>query len=211
MDRHYEPIRCLLDLVRARYRALTMCRAVVRAALAVSAVVGLSLAAASLAALATETPWLIAGVGAVALLTALTGVVWGVMPLRHVPSDIRIARFIEERVPSLDDRLATAVDVVQSHPRGTSPILTAPFVADVARRVAGVNVNDIVPDEQLRRNGVRARAAMLVLLVMVAREPARQSLDAASIVLFPAKLRLDVRPGNARVREGTTLSVDARI
>jgi uncharacterized protein DUF4175 len=212
MDHQYEPIRRLLDLVRARYRALTMCRAVLRAALAVSAVVGLSLAAATLAALATETPWVIAGVGGLALLTALTAVVWGLLPLRHVPSDIRIARFIEERVPALDDRLATAVDI-QSDPHRSSPILTAPFVADVARRVAGVDVNDVVPGGQLRRNGVRAGAAMLVLLVLaiVAREPARQSLDAASLVLFPAKLRLDVRPGNARVREGTTLSVEARI
>src|SRR5215831_1316362 len=159
MDHEYEPIRRLLDLVRARYRALTMCRAVVRAAVAASAVVGLSLAAASLAALATGTPWVIAGVGSFALLTALTAVLWGLLPLRHIPTDIRIARFIEERVPALDDRLATAVDVFQSDPRRASPILTAPFVADVARRVAGVNVNDIVPGEQLRRNGVRAGAA----------------------------------------------------
>jgi hypothetical protein len=213
MDRHYEPIRRLLDHVRARYRALTMCRAVVRAALAASAVIGLSLAAASLAALATEAPWVIAGIGGVALVTAVTAVAWGLMPIRRIPSDIRIARFIEERVPSLDDRLVTAVDVVQSHPRQASPILTAPFVADVANRVAGVDVNDIVPGDQLRRNSVRAGAATLVLLVLaiIARDPARQSLDAASLVLFPAKLRLDVRPGDARVKEGTPLSIEARI
>src|SRR5262249_28131309 len=98
MDRQYEPIRRLLAVVRARYRALTACRAIVRAALAASAVVGFSLAAASLAALATRSPWAIAAVGAVALVAAVAAVVWGLMPVRQVPSDVRIARFIEERV-----------------------------------------------------------------------------------------------------------------
>jgi len=210
MDRQPEPIRRLLAVVRARYRALTMCRAIVRAALAASAVVGLSLGAASLASLATRSPWLPAAVGGIALVAVVAAVVWGLMPIRQVPSDARIARFIEERVPSLDDSLATAVDIVQRQP---SPILTAPFVADVARRVAAVDVSQIVAGEQLRRNGVRAGVATLVLLAlaMVAREPARQALDAASLVLFPEKLRLDVRPGHTRVKEGTALPVEARI
>jgi hypothetical protein len=213
MDRQYEPIRRLLALVRARYRALTMYRAIVRAALAASAIVGLSVAAASLASLVTETPWPLAAVGGIALLAVLAAVVWGLMPLRHTPSDTAVARFIEERVPALDDRLATAVDVLQSDPRQASPILTAPFIADVARRAVDVDVNEIVPGGQLRRSGVRACAAALVLLVLaiVAREPARLSVDAASLVLFPTKLRLDVRPGDTRVKQGTPLAIEARI
>jgi hypothetical protein len=213
MDRQDEPIRHLLAVVRARYRALTACRAIVRAALAASAALGLSLAAASLASLATRSPWATATVGLIALVAAAAAVVWGLLPIRHVPSDVRIARFIEERVPALDDRLATAVDIGQSRGRQPPTILTAPFVADVARRAAEVDVNQIVASEQLRRNGFRAAAATLVLLVLVivAREPARQSLDAASLVLFPARLRLDVRPGHARVKEGAALPVEARI
>jgi len=213
MDRQHEPIRRLLALVRARYRTLTMCRAIVRVALAVSAVLGVSVAAASLASLATGTPWALAAVGGIALLTGLAGVTWGLMPLRHQPSDTRIARFIEERVPELDDRLATAVDVLRSDPRQASPILIAPFVADVARRAADVDVNEIVPGGQLRRGGALAGAATLVLIVLavVAREPARQSLDAASLALFPANVRLDVRPGDTRVKPGTPLAIEARI
>jgi hypothetical protein len=70
-----------------------------------------------------------------------------------------------------------------------------------------------VPAGQLRRGGIRAGAAALVLLVLaiVAREPARQSVDAASLVLFPTRLRLDVRPGDARVKQGTPLAIEARI
>src|SRR5215471_9423731 len=213
MDRQYEPIRRLLAVVRARYRALTMCHAILRATLAASVVVGLSLGAAALASFATRTPWAIAAVGAVALPAVLAALAWGMTPIRHVPSDARIARFIEERVPALDDRLATAVDVVRSQSRRSSPLLTAPFVADVARRAVEVDVNQVVPRAQLRRSSVCAAGATLVLLVLaiIAREPAHQSLDAASLVLFPERLRVDVHPGDARMKEGATLAVEARI
>src|SRR5262249_57545240 len=99
----------------------------------------------------------------VALRGVLAVLAGGLTPIRHVPSDTRIARFIEERVPALDDRLATAVDVVQSQPRRGSPILTAPFVADVARRAVEVDVNQVVPRDQLRQTRVRPAGATFVL------------------------------------------------
>src|SRR5580765_6376087 len=143
MDRQYEPIRQLLGVVRARHRALTACRAIVRAALAASAVVGVALALTSLVSFLGGSPWIVAFVGGVALLATLAAAAWGLMPLRHVPSDVRIARFIEERVPALDDRLATAVDVGRSGVLQTSSVLAAPLVADVARRAADVDVNEV--------------------------------------------------------------------
>src|SRR5262245_40694589 len=121
MDRHDEPIRRLLAAVRGRYRALTICRAIVRAALAASAVVGVSLIAASLVSAVHPAPWAFAAIGSLALLATLAAVVWGLTPLRDAPSDRRIARFIEERVPALEDCLATAVDVVGSD-RGQSGV-----------------------------------------------------------------------------------------
>jgi hypothetical protein len=212
MDRQYETIRRLLGVVRARYRALTMCQAIVRAALAASAIVGLSLVVVWAASFVIRSPWLVAVAGLVAVLSVLAAVVWGLKPLARAPSDARIARFIEERVPELEDRLATAVDVAGT---GTSraSVLIAPLVADVARRAAGVDVDDVVPRRQLRRGGVLAVAATMVFLMVaiVARGPARQSVDAASLVLFPERIHVDVRPGDALVRAGTALTVDARI
>src|SRR5512138_340048 len=213
MDRQYEPIRRLLSVVRARHRALTMCHAILRAALAASAVVAVALAAAWAVPFVTRSPWLMAAVGLAALVSTIAAVAWGMRPLARVPSQARIARFIEERVPELEDRLATAVDVVPSDTRLASSVLIAPLVADVARRAALVDVNEVVPRRQLRRSAVLAGVATLVFLVLaiLAREPARQSVDAASLVLFPARVRVDVRPGDALVKAGTTLAVDARI
>jgi len=213
MERQYEPIRRLLDNVRARYRAVAVCRALVRGALLASAVIGLSLAAASVASVVAKSPLALAVIAALALVSAAGAVVWALLPLRERPSDLRVARFVEERVPSLDDRLATAVDVVSSAKHETMRVLAEPLVRDAARRADAVEVDDVLAAAQVRRSSVQAAAACAVLLVVLfmAKEPARQSLDAASLALFPARVTLDVVPGDARVRAGATLTVEARL
>ena len=190
-----------------------MCHAIVRAALSVSAVVGLSLAAASIASRVVRSPLALVVVAAIAVVLAASAMVWALLPLRQRPSDLRVARFVEEQVPSLDDRLATAVDVVSSGKYQTMRVLAGPLVADAARSADGVDVDAVVAPLQLRRSGFQAAAASLVLLVLlfVAREPARQSLDAASLALFPARVALAVTPGDARLRAGATLSIEARL
>src|SRR2546425_8065843 len=186
LDQHYEHIRLLLRRVRARWQALSLFHAVVRAALGTAAVVGVALVAVRVAPWAERAPLALAAVGAVTLMAAVAVTLWGLRPLRHVPSDASVARYIEERVPSLDDRLATAVDVVKSERYSSSLAFAEPLVADAARRADEVDLDEVVPRAQLRRAGARALVAALVLLalLLVAREPARQSVDAASLALF---------------------------
>src|ERR1051325_3526204 len=134
MDPQYEPIRRLLSVVRGRHRALMTCMAVARAALGASAVVVVALTVAWAISFVTRSPWLIAVAGLLALLSAMAAAVWGLKALRHVPSDARIARFIEERGPEFEDRLATAVHAVQSGAPRASSVLIAPLVDEVAHR-----------------------------------------------------------------------------
>jgi hypothetical protein len=70
-----------------------------------------------------------------------------------------------------------------------------------------------VPATSLRRGSLKAGAAAFALLVLavIAREPARQSVDAASLALFPERIRLDVTPGNVRVMQGKPLTIQARL
>jgi len=213
MDRQYEPIRRLLERVRARYRAVALCYAVVRAALMASAVIGVSLAAVSVAPMAVRSPLALAAVAASALLLALASIGWAMLPLRARPSDAQVARFVEERVPSLDDRLATAVDVVSTTKYKTSRVLAEPLVADAARRADAVDLDTVVASAHLRRSRIQAAVASAVLLVVLffAKEPARQSLDAASLALFPARATLEVVPGDVRVKEGATVAIEARL
>ena len=213
MDGQYEPIRRLLEQVRARYRAVALFHAIVRAALSASAVVGLSLAAASVASLAARSPLALAVIAAMAVVLSGLAIVWALLPLRQRPSDLRVARFVEERVPSLDDRLASVVDVVSSGRYQAMGVLAGPLVADAARRAEAVDVDEVVAPSQVRRGGFQAAAASVVLLVLLfmAKAPARQSLDAASLALFPAHVTLEVTPGDIRIKEGATLSIAARL
>jgi hypothetical protein len=213
MELQYESIRQLLERVRLRYRAVEVSRAIVRGGLSVSAVVVFVLAAHALAVAAIPSPLVLLAIGGVALVSAAVAVLWAVRPLRTRYSDRHLARFVEERVPSLDDRLVTAVDVVQAGRSIGARLLTDALLADASRRAEAVDVDHVVPASQVRRSRLQASAAALVLLVslVLARGPMRQSLDAASLTLFPARIVLEVTPGDARVRAGGTLSVEARV
>src|SRR5205085_7029528 len=65
----------------------------------------------------------------------------------------------------------------------------------------------------LRRAAMQAGAAALVLgaVLFTARGPAREAVDAASLTLFPERIALDVKPGNARIRSGAPLAIEARL
>ena len=60
----------------------------------------------------------------------LASAIRALWPVRQCPSDKQVARFIEEREPSLDDRLVSAVDVAESTRSGSAPV----WPADDARR-----------------------------------------------------------------------------
>src|SRR4051812_49442734 len=112
---HYAQIRELIVRVRRRWRTLQALQAMVRAALAASVVIGV------LTVVTRWTPAAPVALTMIALLAALLligGIAWSALPLRAVPDDRQVARFIEEREPSLDDRLVSAVDV-GGHPKRT--------------------------------------------------------------------------------------------
>src|SRR5262249_34996335 len=143
---------------------------------------------------------------------AAGAIAWACAPLRRTPGDSQVARFIEERVPALDDRLVTAVDVGEGR-SNASPLIAEPLVADAARRAKDVDIDTVIPGERLRRAGFQAAAASLVCLVVLfmARGTARQALDAASLTMFPNRVALQVSPGNARVKAGVPLAIEARL
>ncbi len=204
----HDEIRGVIARVRARWRRMRALEATFTAALLAAFVVAAGLAMSSWAA---RTPLGLAVVGAATVALAVGAVAWRVRRLGPRPSDIRVARFIEERVPELDDRLASAVDVLGA--TRDSPSLAGPMLADAADRLAGVDVDPVVPDRTLTRAGLKAAAAVAALaaVLFVGRDRAGQAYDAAALTLFPAHVTLDVTPGDARVRTGDAFTVDVTI
>src|SRR4051812_25178350 len=158
---HYSQVRELIDRVRARWRALTALKAAVRASIAAAVIVAAALVASRWTAGA---PVALIVVAAIAVTLAVGATATCLWPLRRVPQDSAVARFIEERDPALDDRLVSAVDLARGR---TAPGLADVMMADAARRSARVDVDAIVPSHTLRRAAVQAIASAVALAIVL--------------------------------------------
>jgi uncharacterized protein DUF4175 len=208
-----EDIRLLIDRVRARWRTLRAFHAIVRAGLSALAAIGAALVAARWI---SASPTMLAVIAALAVVVTLGAAAWALLPLRRRPDDRQMARFIEERDASLDDRLATAVDLAGRTDRPTATAgsaLDELLLSDAAKRTQAVDVDAIVPSETLRRAGFRASAVALALiaLLLLGRDPLREAADAMALTFFPARVTLDVAPGHARIKSGEPLAIRARL
>lgn len=207
---HHEAIRQLIRRVRARWRMLRLFNAAIRGALGVSLVLALTIVTTNIVG---QAPLLFGAVGVAALLLAAAVLLWSAAPLRHVPSEKQVARFIEERAESLDDRLASAVHVAASPTSETFQDLAESMLADAAARARAVDINTVVPSRALMWRGLQGGAAIALLLILAfaARGIARQSVDALMLAAFPSSVRLEVSPGDARVEAGAPLAIRARL
>ena len=163
--------------------------------------------------LTTRAPFALAALGMlVVVLVACGGRLGAAAACAQIPSDARIARFIEERKSELDERLVSAVGVARA--TGAPAGLAASMVGDAARAASADRSREIVASEVLRRAGIQAVAALLAAVRRSASSSAttmRQSYDAVAWRLFPAHVVLEVTPGDARVQAGSNFTVEARL
>ena len=196
-----------LDEVAARWRLLARLRLVARAALGIG-----------LLWLAGITLWWLVGrtslgqeslvIAVVALATAgLVAAVRWFLP--KPPARTDVARLVEERVPDLNDRLATAADVLERGGAETETPVARALFEDTTRALGSVSASDVIPPELVRRAWWQAAAASLLLLVTgaVLIEPASRAARAAWLFASPGGLAFRVEPGNVRVRPGTPLTI----
>ena len=129
-------------------------------------------------------------------------------PLRRRPSDRQVARYIEERCPELQDRLASAVD------SRTAP---SPFrgrvLDEAASRSRSVDLQRLVGARTLRRavaGGVGAAVA-LAGLSFVGADVVGRIARSAWLYAAPFGATLVVEPGEARLAAGESLEVRAHL
>jgi hypothetical protein len=128
--------------------------------------------------------------------------------VRRPPSDLQLARFIEERAGGLDDVVVTAVE------HGGSTNVSAPALTRQAvRAVRDIGFDRIVSADVLRRATIGAMAATLVLLAGSAAfaPTASRGLGVAAAYLLPSRLLIEVTPGTSKLRAGSPLTITARI
>jgi hypothetical protein len=205
MDGPHNELRAVLAEVRRRWA-----RRIRLNAWATGAV-----AATMLLAVGALTVWLLASEGLalafvvlLVMMAVAVTLVCAARPLRRPPTDVQLARFIEERAGGLDDMVVTAVQ------HGASSALPASALARQAvRAVEDVGFERIVSSETLRRAAIGAAAASIVLLAGSAAFAPTMSrgLGVAAAYLLPSRLLIDVTPGSSKLRAGSPLTITARL
>ena len=112
-------------------------------------------------------------------------------PLRRRPDDRQIARFVEERVPELDDAIVTAVEIQPARaPRGEhtfAPLVVAAAARAAARHRPGARRRS-ARDQTAGRRRRRRRAAASRSRCSLARPFVEKAAQVAYIRLFPASV-----------------------
>ena len=155
-----------------------------------------------------DIPMLLAAGGA--LVVAGVFAVRVLWPLREQPTDRRVARFVEERCPELEDRVASATELGDT---GTPTVFHDLVVADAAQQLRGVDLGRVVTPAHLRRAAMRGVAvtAVLVAILTLGIGPFSQVARTAWLYAFPFSVTLEVEPGDVRVMAGQPLRVRARV
>ena len=104
-----------------------------------------------LAAVILDRLWLPADLVLIALaltagVTTLGYTFWVFWPLRKAPSDRQVARFVEEHVPELEDRLTSAADLSES---AVGSGIHSLIVADAASQVRTIRLDRVVASAQI--------------------------------------------------------------
>src|SRR3954470_12174417 len=156
-----------------------------------------------------DTALLLLGAATIAL--ALAAVVWAAWPLTRRPTDRQIARFVEERVPELDDTIVTAVELRDRPPSGHT---FAPLVVEAAAARLQTLDPDCVVDPETRRAAMRrafAGAVLLAAIVVAALPFASKTAQVAYVKLFPGSVSVHVTGGDLRVPAGRPVTLGARV
>ena len=128
---------------------------------------------------------------------------------RHRPSDVQVARYIEEHQPEFEDRLVSATDGLMTD--GDRGPFGALVLEEAARHADDLDVAAIVGDDVVRAAGIKMLAAgvCLTIAVFVARDPAGRALQVVWLHAFPSAFSLEVHPGDARVVAGQAMTIRA--
>jgi hypothetical protein len=200
-------VRLFLDRLARRWRLLARLRSFTRAGLGLVAVWLAALVAGWLVGRASLTSEaLVIGIAILATVAVLV-VAWMARP--RPATTTALARLAEERVPALEDRVATAADVLDGHRPEASPPVRAALLADAAATLRALDLDDVIPPTSVRSAAWRAAAVAGLLMAagLMLGPPTARVARAALIYGFPTRLVFHVDPGNVRVRPGTKLVI----
>lgn len=201
-----DDLRALLTRVRRRWMTARSTRASARAA---AVLLGLLLVVLAVDRFLRPPDAPMVVLSAVAFVVAVVALGRSLWPLRRLPTDRQVARFIEEHCPELEDRLASASEVADSRPSAFRDLV----LDDAASKARTVEVDQLVSGRELRWSIIRGTVATtaLVAVLAIGFEPVERIARAAWLYAFPYNAAFEVVPGNARVVAGRLLHIQAQL
>ena len=205
-DPHLGELRTFLRAVRRRWRTVAWLRG-----LAQSTAVGTGglVALLALDRLVQPADLLLLAAAAATVLAAAGFALRAFWPLRRPLPDRQVARYVEERCPELEDRLASAAGLAGGSPSRFRALV----LRDAARAVQRIALDRTVPSRRLRRSLLAAAGALAVAAAVVALGgPVLERIArSAWLHAVPYGARIEVEPGDARVVAGEPLAIRARL
>ena len=180
-ETYLQELRVLLTRVRRRWMTTASMGAGARASLGACTIILVAIAADYLLEPADLPMLLLLGGAGLAVVMFAA---WALWPLRRVPTDRQVARFVEEHCPELEDRVASATEVAAGDARGVFHDLV---LADAASKARDVDVGRVVTRREIQTaigRGAVAVAALLIALFLGI-EPTSRAVHAAWLHAFP--------------------------
>jgi len=135
----------------------------------------------------------------------------------NVPTEIQLARYLEEKHPQLEDRLVTAVELGGAENPGVSPRLLSQLLDDARFHIQPLNLSKSI---RSKSTVVWSSFAMALLLFLGAMIPANLDFFALKTnrIFSPWKFRnakifptFEVSPGSIRIPKGSAREIRADI
>ncbi|HEX8138120.1 MAG TPA: DUF4175 family protein [Pyrinomonadaceae bacterium] len=139
-------------------------------------------------------------------------------PLLKRIGDARLARLIEERTPGASDRLVTAVEFADGgQERGASAAILNRLAADADQVAATIRPEEVIGRRPLVGYGLACAGCLLLFAAVLRFGPGSISQGVAQLVTPSSlassnnTLRIQVKPGTARVPKGSDQEITATL
>ena len=158
------------------------------------------------------------GVRAVAFFCWLAAAAYGVFrfllrPLTRKISLVRLARWLEERHPEVQERISTALEL-SDYPEGISPDLLRELSKDAAKDIGELNPNDEVRSERVKKSLWPVAVMVVALISLLAIWPQEMGrLLSRAVSPFSdlgnvGAFRFTMNPGDLEVLEGDEVLIE---
>jgi len=140
-----------------------------------------------------------------------------VKPLLRVPTETRLARYLEEQHPQLEDRLVTAVELSSRQDPAVSPKLLEKLLEDTHHHIAPINLPKSLRSKGAMVWSVTTLAATLLFVALIMQNFENFGLHLNRLFSpwrYPnvkSRPELRVSPGNQRVQLGSSVEIRAEL